>query len=213
MSDLYAVLGVARDADWAAIRYAYRHKARFAHPDAGGSPQEFARIRVAYDTLINEARRRRYDETGEFGELPVDQRRNQLLEMLAAGLDLAMLKQSKRSECPKNSDMVQLTREALSERRQGWTELCHEFEKTAEQSRELLGRFSAGEGDNLMETVVERRIAACQKEIETLTARVKLVNEALEVLNGVTFQADREPEPLPVREWVSMAETIQLRFK
>jgi curved DNA-binding protein CbpA len=213
MSDLYAVLGVARDADRAAIRYAYRYKARFAHPDAGGSPQEFARIKAAYDTLIDEARRRRYDETGEFGEPPVDKHRNQLLEMLATGLDLAMLRLSKRSEYPKNSDMAQLIREALSERRQGWTKLCHEFDKTSEQSRELLGRFSAGEGDNLMETVVERRIAVCQKEIEMLTARVKLVDEALAVLNGVIFQPDREPEPPAFREWISIAESIQLRFK
>jgi hypothetical protein len=191
MSDLYTVLGVARDADRATIRHAYRHKARHAHPDAGGSPQEFVRIKIAYDTLIDETRRRRYDETGEFDELPIDKHRNQLLEMLAAGLDLAMLKLSKRSELPKNSDIVQLTREALSERRQGWIELGHKFGKT----------------------VVEHRIAVCQKEIETLTERVKLVNEALEVLNGVTFQPDRELEPLPFREWISMAESIQLRFK
>jgi curved DNA-binding protein CbpA len=42
MQDLYAALGVARDADRADIRRAYRDKARSAHPDAGGSPEEFA---------------------------------------------------------------------------------------------------------------------------------------------------------------------------
>jgi curved DNA-binding protein CbpA len=193
--DLYMALGVARDADRAEIRRAYRDKARSAHPDVGGSPEEFARIKVAHDTLTDEARRQRYDETGEVEDTPLDPHSVQLLDMLAASLDLAMLKLSKQSLVPKNSDMVQLTREALDERRQGWFDLRSELEKTAVRSRELLGRFSGGISDNLMETVVVRRLGVCQKEIEALDERIKLADEALEVLNRTAFQADREPPP------------------
>jgi hypothetical protein len=59
--------------------------------------------------------------------------------------------------------MVRLTREALDERRKGWSDLRSELGKTAERSRELLGRFT---GDNFMEAVVVRRLGVCQKEIE-----------------------------------------------
>src|SRR5580698_10305412 len=88
-TDLYAVLGLSRDADQAAIRRAYRNKARHAHPDGGGSPESFARVKTAYDTLINDARRQHYDETGEFDDAPINNA--QVAEMLFAGLDLAML--------------------------------------------------------------------------------------------------------------------------
>jgi hypothetical protein len=44
-----------------------------------------------------------YDETGEVDEPPVDQHRVQLLDMLAAGLDLAMLKLDKQSQFPKTA--------------------------------------------------------------------------------------------------------------
>jgi hypothetical protein len=89
--------------------------------------------------------------------------------------------------------MVRLTREALDERRQGWVGLRDQAEKTAERSGERLGRFSAGEGDNLMENVVMRRLGVCQKEIEAPGERIKLTDQALAVLNGTEFQADREP--------------------
>jgi hypothetical protein len=150
---------------------------------------------------MDEARRQRYDETGEVDDMPLDTHRVQLLDMMASGLDLAMLKLSKQSLVPKNSDMVQLTREALDERRKGWIGLRSELEKTAGRSRELLGRFNAGEADNLMETVVMRRLGVCQKETQALDERIKLADEALEVLNGTDFQADPEPRSSSGQHW------------
>src|ERR1035438_2640985 len=147
MTDLYAILGVPRDADRAAIRRAYREMAHTAHPDAGGSPEAFARIKMAHDILTDEARRQRYDETGEVVEITVDNRRAQLMETLSSGLDQAMLRLARGTKPPKYVDMAKLTAEALRERRREWTNQRQEFEKTANWSRELLGRFSAASGD------------------------------------------------------------------
>ncbi len=41
--DPYELLGVARDADEAAIKAAYRKVAKTAHPDAGGDAEAFAK--------------------------------------------------------------------------------------------------------------------------------------------------------------------------
>ncbi|MBO0890335.1 MAG: J domain-containing protein [Acidothermales bacterium] len=59
--DYYELLGVARDADVAAIRRAYRRLARVSHPDSGGNAGMFRLLRTAYETLTDEAARRRYD--------------------------------------------------------------------------------------------------------------------------------------------------------
>jgi curved DNA-binding protein CbpA len=212
VTDLYAVLGVSRDADRPTIRRAYWKLARRAHPDAGGSPEAFALIKTAHDVLTDEARRRRYDDTGEAGELTVDARRAQLIEMLSVGLDLAMLKLSQRNQPPKCLDMVSLTGDALRERRREWDDQRREFERAAERSRELLGRFEAASGDRLMETVVEGRIAACQIQIEALSTRIKLVDDALERLHGISFRMAPEPEPSPQQQWISMLERFSRRF-
>lgn len=54
----WEVLGVARDADRRAIANAYRALARMHHPDAGGDPEDFKRVRRAYDEGIADATQR-----------------------------------------------------------------------------------------------------------------------------------------------------------
>lgn len=61
---LYEVLGVDRGADAAAIKAAYRARARTLHPDAGGDAAAFTQLQQAYDILSDAGLRQRYDETG-----------------------------------------------------------------------------------------------------------------------------------------------------
>lgn len=59
--DHYAVLGVQRSADRAAIQAAYRVLARRHHPDFGGDEQAMARINEAWHVLGDAASRAAYD--------------------------------------------------------------------------------------------------------------------------------------------------------
>ncbi|HKS44341.1 MAG TPA: DnaJ domain-containing protein [Amycolatopsis sp.] len=71
----YDLLGVGRNASTAEIKSAYRSRARSAHPDAGGSPGEFHRLRQAYETLSDPARRAAYDRRLEPAVLTRPRRR------------------------------------------------------------------------------------------------------------------------------------------
>jgi len=46
-----SILGLARGADAAAVRAAYRRKVKEAHPDRGGSEEAFKRVTEAYEAL------------------------------------------------------------------------------------------------------------------------------------------------------------------
>jgi molecular chaperone DnaJ len=71
--DLYAVLGVAREATNDDIRRAYRRLARELHPDINADPEaerRFKEITAAYETLSDPGRRRQYDTWGQRGAPP-----------------------------------------------------------------------------------------------------------------------------------------------
>ena len=61
----YEILGVAKDADEAAIKKAYRKLVRKYHPDVSKEPdavERTAEINRAYETLSDKEKRAEYDE-------------------------------------------------------------------------------------------------------------------------------------------------------
>jgi len=58
MTSLYETLGVNKTATEKEILSAYRAKARETHPDAGGSPDKFLEINLAYRILSDNEKRR-----------------------------------------------------------------------------------------------------------------------------------------------------------
>jgi molecular chaperone DnaJ len=68
--DYYELLGVARDADGAAIKKAFRRLARELHPDVSDRPdaeERFREVTEAYEVLSNSETRALYDRYGHEG--------------------------------------------------------------------------------------------------------------------------------------------------
>lgn len=64
--DYYEVLGVPRDADAAAMKNAYRRRAKEVHPDCeGGCEHKFKELNEAYAVLGDPERRAQYDRFGK----------------------------------------------------------------------------------------------------------------------------------------------------
>lgn len=61
----YDLLGVSSDVSEADIKRAYRKRALKLHPDRGGNPEDFKRMKDAYDVLLDPKKRWAYDRFGE----------------------------------------------------------------------------------------------------------------------------------------------------
>jgi curved DNA-binding protein CbpA len=201
MIDLYAVLGVSRDADLATIRRAFRKKVRSTHPDGGGSVDAFNELKTAYDILSDPIRRARYDESGEIGDPAADPHRKKIIEILSVGLDLALLKLSRTPHLRKDSEIIRLTASALAEKRQEMVTQKGHFVKALDDAHRLKDRFRMAEGENLMEVVVANRITVIERQIDFLTEHVKLIDEGLVILHNTRFDSalelTNESDPAP----------------
>jgi len=59
----YQILGVSPNAQPDEIEQAFKRRVKLHHPDKGGQADRFIRVREAYETLSDPARRARYDAT------------------------------------------------------------------------------------------------------------------------------------------------------
>ncbi len=69
--ELYNVLGISQNATKEEINSAYKKASLRAHPDKGGSEEEFKKINHAKSVLMDDKRRQIYDMTGDDSERPV----------------------------------------------------------------------------------------------------------------------------------------------
>jgi DnaJ domain len=70
--DPYEALGVPHDAPTAEVKRAYRKRAKQAHPDGGGTAEEFEKISRAMLILTDPKRRAKYDATGDADDVAPD---------------------------------------------------------------------------------------------------------------------------------------------
>jgi len=72
VKNYYRILGLNSSCDLEELKRAFRRLAKKYHPDvAGGTiPEQFLRIREAYDTLCDKRKRREYDLRMKYGMVP-----------------------------------------------------------------------------------------------------------------------------------------------
>lgn len=176
---LYDLLGVEPTASLADLRRAYRRAAKSAHPDTGGSKEEFSRLRSAYRVLSNPTSRARYDETGRAEEPQTAPGDSAALEEIAraltrlltsdrdlGGLDIIeeLARQFKAARAPLMQQRVKLER----------------VRDRAKHAAKRIKRKEAGE--NVIEKLIDKSLDGIDKAISSVDMEVEKYSRAENIL-------------------------------
>ena len=201
LHDLYGVLGVEKGADKAAIRGAYRRRAKTAHPDGGGSTEEFALVALAHDVLTDPGRRAHYDSTGEYGQKAPDNKHADAVNLISIALDavLQTLNEGDALGYVIAIDMVAKMRVALMQYKEQAMDNMRMHREVKAINDKLVRRFKRKDGgsENLITAMIFARIAAVNEAIEFQERQIKAVNMALDILKDYVFETEGQP-PAPV---------------
>jgi hypothetical protein len=196
--DPWAVLGVGRDADAAALKAAFRRRARATHPDtgeAGGDPAAFAAVRAAWAVLSDPDRRARFEATGEVGPAAAPAFETRVTQAIVALFDAAIADGTAfRRDIDLIRRMAAQATEKADQRREAIAEARGTIGRLDALAARILAPGIQARGENVLVASVAARIAAIGRAVATAEDEVRALDAAAATLAGyecVTEIAER----------------------
>lgn len=191
---LYDVLGVAKDADKAEIKAAYKKRAKEVHPDAGGNSEKFEKVKNAFDILYDPEKRAYYDE---HGEAPEDDRKS------AIGIILGLFNEMLDADLPLSVNYVDLMKDTLQQTVEKIEQSLKKNEKDLKRFERLKKKFTSKKRRKkkespevlaIMLSSINQKVLKAKKEHEKSSKALKYCKEAIEILGDFDFEIDPPTE-------------------
>lgn len=192
--DPYETLGVARKATKKQITKAFRRRAMETHPDRRGDPAEFRQVHQAYRILSDEARRKKYDQTGTIDEEAPDNSLAHALELLLQIFNTVAEGLIGQGRDPRREDLVAYMQNFIRR-------VFMEADKARDMIRrhkafcaEAAKRFEVKEGRNYLAEGLLFQVGAADKRLEGIDLDCKQHQAALDILKDYSFRVDGQTE-------------------
>lgn len=195
----YDILQVPRDADQKSIHSAFRRKAKVAHPDAGGSPEAFAKISRALAILTNPTTRDRYDRTGEAEPGGPDNEHIEINNMVLQAVLYAVSQGDARFTDIVRGGIEHMnakifeTDQEIAQHKAAARDQIDKYEAVIKR----LSRKKSAEPD-MLTTMLNGAIGQTRSNLEAnlaqLEPRLRKIRAAREILSGYKYAADRREQ-------------------
>lgn len=187
VTDPYKTLGVARDADGAAIKSAYRARAKTAHPDSGGDVEAFARLTTSYELLLDPVRRKIYDDTGYDPQL-TDAKDLEGLLLLDGLVNEVILDERP----PGSFDPVSAMRRKLTDRIVNARFHILELERHRGRIRNHMDRMGKRPESDVLGRMLTARCEAIADAMTRAETEIKVIEQAYSMLEGYSYELEVE---------------------
>lgn len=183
--DPYVLLGVARNADEAAVKVAYRKLVKNAHPDSGGDAEQFSNLQKAYDLLKDPVRRKVFDDTGYDPQLadPKDLKGLLMLETLVN--EFILDEREPGSFDPVAAMRRKLTDDILKSR-------FHilELERHRTRVRKHMDRLGKKPETDVLGSMLRARSQSIAEAIRNAEAQIEAIEQAYTMLEGYSYEIE-----------------------
>lgn len=204
-NDLYATLGVSRKARKATIVKAFRRLAMKHHPDRGGDRAEFEKIEAAYSILGDDAKRKRYDETGEV-DGPAQNILADVMQVLGPCYQDVLKSIIESGRSPEHTDVCKMMRDAIGNKISEINREMAKPKRVLASYQKLLGRWSAKDQPNLMDGLTRQMADALRDQIKQMQAFADRNKQALEFLKAFSFKFDPQEMPRSMNGFVRLGQ-------
>jgi curved DNA-binding protein CbpA len=191
--DPYEELGVARDASAADVRGAFRKRAKTAHPDAGGSAEEFDRLRRAMTILIDPAKRERFNSTGNTDDGPDNTRSNalQVIEKIMGDLVNGYLNQGRD---PRQMDVVVHMKQTINSEVKQHKEAIKKGEQVIAFLRDMGKRMTTNTKDDPLGLSMAAHVQNAERQKRALEDGIAARKLAIKIISHYSFRWDQPTE-------------------
>jgi curved DNA-binding protein CbpA len=183
--DPYDILGVSREADGAAIKSAYRKRAKTVHPDAGGDVELFGKLTTSYELLNDPVRRKVYDDTGYDPEL-ADTKDLHGLVILETLVNEMILDERE----PGSFDPVSAMRRKLTDKVVNARFHILEMERHRARIRNHLDRMGRKPSTDVLGRMLKARCETISDAIIKAEAEIANIEQAYGMLDGYTYEIE-----------------------
>lgn len=195
----YDVLGLDASATSDEINAAFRDKAKKAHPDQGGSTEEFQRVKSASLVLLDPVRRKKFDETGEVDSDKADNTMAEVMEAIAnffiSSLDALDQPMAPRLE---QVDLVAAACQHFNNQVAGAKQHILGIDRKVAKFEKSLARLKSKREPDQIRQMLTHHVNHLKNAAALTKAQIKQFEMAIVILKDYEFEAEKTP-PDPYR--------------
>ena len=178
--DLYQELELPQDCSFEEIKQQYRILARVHHPDMGGDPEKFKKIKLAYEVLSDPVRRTEYDKTGNT-QKSIDIRHRAMSDISQMFFRM-MPHFNPRGQ---GNILFDIKKEIQDSKQAIKTdmEICRTFITNLELAKTKIRKKTDNiEGDNIFLGFIDKQLESRNVELSNFKNRIEVLDDMIKIL-------------------------------
>lgn len=204
MTNPYEVLGLGPDATPEEINAAYRAASKSAHPDQGGSVEEFIRVKGAAMVLLDPERRKRFDETGNLDEGKPDNALAEVMEAIA-NFFISSIDVSDQFGAPRLADLNLVDAATTHFKNQVHGAKAHikGIETKIKKFEKAISRLKSKRENDMVRSMLTHHVNSMKGLVDATQRQIKQFEKAVEILADYEFEMNATPPSQPLHPFRS----------